>query len=557
VARSALAVWGGVLLGTAVGLAACHGCHGTPAPGTAATGTAPAGPATLRIYAVSNLAGALEPCGCTKDQLGGIDHLAALIAREKGRAGASLLVAAGPTMFLDPKLEGARATQDEWKAEAIGESLGEMGLAAWTPGYNDWAGGEPLLASLAGKAKGPLVAANLEGAVDGAVKTAVRDVGGVKVGIVGVSVPARDGAPPAGVKADDASRAMKSAVEELRAKGARIFVGLAALPRGEALRVAEAVPDLTVLVTGKPVDAGEANDAAPPPTMIGGTLVVGTSNHLQTVAVVDLFVRGGDYKFKDGSGIANQDQLRSLTRRIEELEHRIAAWEKDGTVRGPDLEARKADLTKLKEERTRLANPVPPAEGSFFRYELVEIREKLGSDPKVQERMLAFYKRVNEHNKSALAGRKPPELAKGQSGYVGVEVCSSCHEQERKVWDRTAHAHAYETLSKQFKEYNLECVSCHVTGYEKPGGATVTVNASLRDVQCEQCHGPGQAHAKKPDERGLIAASPKLDSCVSSCHHPPHVEGFDPEKAKEKILGPGHGMPDDAPWPAWAGDGGK
>jgi hypothetical protein len=111
-------------------------------------------------------------------------------------------------------------------------------------------------------------------------------------------------------------------------------------------------------------------------------------------------------------------------------------------------------------------------------------------------------------------------------------------------------------LSTQFKEFNLDCVSCHVTGYEKPGGSTVTMNASLRDVQCEECHGPGQAHVKTPKKPGLITREPKADMCARSCHHPPHVEAFDPARAKQFIVGPGHGLPENAPWPAWATDGG-
>ena len=40
------------------------------------------------------------------------------------------------------------------------------------------------------------------------------------------------------------------------------------------------------------------------------------------------------------------------------------------------------------------------------------------------------------------------------------------------MWDGTPHAHAYATLEKGFKEFNLDCVSCHVTGYGKPGGSS-------------------------------------------------------------------------------------
>jgi len=545
----------GLAISAVVGVAGCNGCRSTPRPDSTSPAAPSYGPPTLRVYALSNLAGALEPCGCTKDQLGGIDHFAAFLTRDRPTAQNSLLLAVGPTLFLDPKLEEARSTQDRWKAEAISASLGDIGLTAWTPGYNDWAGGAPLLATLAKSAAGPLVAANLEGA-DSAVKSVVRNVGALKVGIVGVSVPSAAGAAPAGVNVKDAGPALTAAVAEARAQGAKIVIGLAALPLGEALRLAERTPDLSALLVGKPVDAGEANDAPSSPVLIGNVLVVQTSNHLQTVGVIDFFVQGDDYRFQDATGMANADALVSLNKRIHDYETRLAAWESDPSLRPEDLEARRADLKKMRDEQARLSHRELPKSGSFFRYALVEVREKLGRDPKIEQRMSSFYKRVNEHNKTAFAGRKPPEVPAGKSGYAGTALCSGCHFEERRVWERTAHARAYATLSRQFKEYNLDCVSCHVTGYEKPGGSTVTVNDTLRDVQCEECHGPGALHVDAPTAKGLIDPSPALTMCVSACHHPPHVENFDPVQAKQFILGPGHGMPDHAPWPAWARDAG-
>jgi hypothetical protein len=534
-------------------VSACNGCRGTAAPeGPAANAKQEL--ATLRVVAISNLAGALEPCGCTKNQLGGIDHLAAFVAQNGSAASASLVVSAGPAMFLDPTKDPARATQDLWKGEAISASLGEMGLAAFTPGYNDWSFGHESLAALTHGTRASLLAANLA-PVDGATKTAQREVGGVRVGLLGVAAPEVDGAPPAGVEIGDPVAAARASLDELRRGGAKVLVGLCALARGQALRLAEALPELSLLVVGKPAEAGEGNDAPSAPALIGGVLVVEASNHLQTVAVVDFFVRGGDFHFQDASGIESADAVTSIERRVHDLEARLADWEKDPSVRPEDLAARRRDLDKLRDERRRLSDRPIPKTGSFFRYSLVEVREKLGSDPKVQERMAAYYRRVNDHNRTALAGRKPPAPRPGESGYAGVEVCSSCHEEARKVWDRTAHAGAYLTLAKQFKEYNLECVGCHVTGYEKPGGSTVTVNESLRDVQCEACHGPGQAHAAAPEKKGLLAREPRPELCTTSCHHPPHVEGFDVERAKPLVLGPGHGMPVDAPWPAWASSG--
>jgi len=136
----------------------------------------------------------------------------------------------------------------------------------------------------------------------------------------------------------------------------------------------------------------------------------------------------------------------------------------------------------------------------------------------------------------------PPPRAPDQPGYVGIDVCTNCHQPARAVWNGTSHAHAYATLSSQFKEFNLECVSCHVTGYEKPGGSTVTHVAGLEDVQCEVCHGPGSKHVSNPGDSTLIVAKPDASMCLS-CHHPPHVEGFDALAKMKEVLGPGHGMP--------------
>ncbi|MGK3999448.1 multiheme c-type cytochrome [Sorangium sp. So ce1024] len=530
-------------IAAAAGVAACQGCK-VPETGAvsadAATEVAAASP-TVRLYVLSTVAGALEPCGCTKDQLGGIDHLAALIASQRDEAPNRLVVGAGPLLFMDPEVKPERASQDAWKAEAMALAAKEIGLVAWAPGENDWALGADALAKYQEQAG----AAALAGNVEGAKGVVVRDVAGVKVGLVGVSDPkGRTGAYPEGVKAGPAIEAMKAGIEEAKKQGARVFVGLAALPRGEALRIADGVPELHVLVLGKPSERGDVNDGQKPPVMIGSTLVVEAPNHLQSVAVVDLFVRGGGdgpLVFADAGGVARAEELISLSARIRELEIRLNGWEGDKRVSAKDIADRRADLEKLRAEKAKLEAAETKVTGSFFRYSLVEVREKLGADKDVAAQLLAYYKRVNAHNKEAFADRVPEPVAKGEASYIGIDACTNCHDEERKVFDGTAHARAYATLQQDFKEYNLDCVSCHVTGYGKPGGSTVTHNASLQNVQCEECHGPGSLHAQDPEKKGLIVLSPPPESCVTQCHHPPHVEGFDPMAKMQLILGPGHG----------------
>ena len=526
------------------GVAACEGCH-TPPATTGTTGAASSKP-TLRLYVTSTIAGALEPCGCSKDQLGGVQHLAAYLTSQKDAAQTTLFLGAGPMLFLEPKLKPDSAKQDIWKAEALAHAAKQMGLAAWAPGVNDWAGGTDTLDSCRDAAAAKLLAGNV---VDGKASTTgtfVREIGGLKVGVVGVADPKdRQGTYPDGVRASEALAAMKAGIAEVKKQGAEILIGLAALPRGEALRLADNVPELNVLVVGKPIEIGDGNDLAKAPVLAGNTLVVEAANHLQTVGVIDLFVQprkeGAPLVFADAGGVSRAEAVLGIAGRIRDLEARINSWANDKSVKPEDVAARKADLEKLRVEKAKLEAEVTPVEGSYFHVSSVEIRDGLGSDKAVMDGLVSYYKRVNDYNKDAFKDRKPEPAGAGQASYVGVERCTECHDDARKVWDKTAHATAYPTLQKDFKEFNLDCVSCHVTGYGKPGGSTVTFNDKLQNVQCEECHGPGSLHVKDPKNKALLITSPKPESCVSGCHHPPHVEGFDAKAKMKMILGPGHG----------------
>ena len=109
-----------------------------------------------------------------------------------------------------------------------------------------------------------------------------------------------------------------------------------------------------------------------------------------------------------------------------------------------------------------------------------------------------YYKWVNEHNRVAFANLLPARTRRRSRSTSGTDACSKCHEEPREVWNGTRHSRAYKTLVDQDKQFNLDCVSCHVTGYDQPGGSTVTHVAKLENVGCENCHGPGSKHALDP-----------------------------------------------------------
>ncbi len=486
---------------------------------------------------MSSVAGALEPCGCVKDMLGGADHAAAFIASQASAVPNALVVGAGPMLFLNARPDAARDTQVSFKADALADAYRALRLSAWAPGANDWLLGDPALTSLVQRSGATLLAANLKSAAN-LERTKLVDVSGMKVGFVGVSLPLVMGKAPSGVEPTDPAAAAKAALGELKAAGSQLEILLAAMPRGAALRLLEAQPGFEVAVLGKPFDEGEANDPPQSPMLVGKTLVVETPNHLQALGVVDLYVRGQSFDFSDGSGLEASERRQEIGRRLREINARL---EQGGAA--ADLAALERDRRGLEAELAKLKNSEPPAQGSFFRFQSIEVTEKLGADPKVSAHIAAYYQRVNEHNREAYKDLAPVKPGPGEASYVGVEACSKCHESERKFWNATSHAAAYTTLSVQHKEFNLDCVGCHVTGYGKPGGTTVTHVENLTAVQCEVCHGPGSKHVADSKAKGLIKM-PEEGLCASQCHHPPHVHpGWSAEAAWTKIVGPGHGMP--------------
>src|SRR5580704_11477828 len=134
----------------------------------------------------------LEPCGCTKDQLGGLDHFGAWVASRRSHVPVAFVAASGPLFFMDEKLETERADQDRQKAFTLARVLRGLDFLAFAPGANDWADGSETLAKLASEAGAVPIVANADASA--AASVVVRDVvgadGGVlKVGFVGYGQP--------------------------------------------------------------------------------------------------------------------------------------------------------------------------------------------------------------------------------------------------------------------------------------------------------------------------------------------------------------------------------
>ena len=130
---------------------------------------------------------------------------------------------------------------------------------------------------------------------------------------------------------------------------------------------------------------------------------------------------------------------------------------------------------------------------------------------------------------------------------MGVENCRECHAEAVAVYERTKHSHATQTLIDKGRQYDLDCVACHVLGFEKPGGVCRLDQVGARaNVQCESCHGPGSAHADSAGDTPMPVKAPGFNDCYR-CHDPENDTGFNHETYEShyrpSILGPGHGQP--------------
>lgn len=121
-----------------------------------------------------------------------------------------------------------------------------------------------------------------------------------------------------------------------------------------------------------------------------------------------------------------------------------------------------------------------------------------------------------------LSGQQPPMLLHA-TGYSGNEACAVCHENESATWQLTSHATAFDTLVRHSASTKTECVGCHVVGWEKPGGYTISPPTRyLENVGCETCHGRGGPHLS-PE---FAHKTDYADVCLT-CHDQKHSLGFD------------------------------
>ncbi|MET0387655.1 MAG: multiheme c-type cytochrome [Polyangiales bacterium] len=519
-------LWVGTLLCTA----ACGEREPRPAPAVAKL----ARPA-LRLVALTDVAGYLEPCGCQSKPLGGIDRAAAKLRELRADRVPVLFVAAGDLLF-GPRPEAASsdaeaATQETWKAETLVEIWNRLGLAAATPGKRDLQFGEPVLAQVMARSTSQwLPSKPSEVPVTGWLTKA----GEIPVGIVGVSTFEGPEAAIDGQRLRSLGARAQAELDRLRTAGARVTVALISSDQRTGRRLSASLHGLDFAIQG-----GLDEEHAAAPSRVGGGMLLRAGRQGQGLLVVDIYL-GGESPFVDVSEWTRRENKAALQARIGDLAQRVDAWEHDAKVDRASVDEQRRKLQTLHAELAR-ADSAPAASGNAFSARYEPLTSDMTGDPQIGGVVDAYDARVNEHNRIAFADVRPVPAPEGAPHYVGSAACQTCHAPAYSWWTQHQHGRAYTTLERVHKQFNLSCAGCHVTGYGKPGGATLVHNEGLIHVGCESCHGPGSQHALSPSVSShKLTASPGEAIC-KQCHTPEHSDLFEYESYVARLRAKGHG----------------
>ncbi len=159
----------------------------------------------------------------------------------------------------------------------------------------------------------------------------------------------------------------------------------------------------------------------------------------------------------------------------------------------------------------------------------------VGEDLPEDEALVKLYRQYQELvGQSHLLEKYPRIPLPDDLRYVGSASCEHCHSYEYDKWSDKAHADAFATLVEVGSDRDPECVICHVVGMDRESGfVTEEQTPHLKDVGCENCHGPGSEHVQSGGQ--TPTTEPKM-TCLD-CHTPEHSSGYAGHEAEflEKI----------------------
>jgi hypothetical protein len=226
-----------------------------------------------------------------------------------------------------------------------------------------------------------------------------------------------------------------------------------------------------------------------------------------------------------GSWSTGENYYLQLQQKQDDLERAQRQIEQIGA--DPEMVSRVGNMERragmLQIEIVDLRQKLLGTPASYFSNTFYDMVPEVADDPEILALVEETKKEVG-----AVAGEQSVRLAGAETfrpgGYIGTTACAACHRPIADQWRTTGHAAAYATLVRKNRQFDYDCLPCHVTGISPANADRVlSLTAELRGVSCEACHGPGRSHAETPE----IKPAPTSEDVCRRCHVEEHDDHFD------------------------------
>jgi hypothetical protein len=416
----------------------------------------------------------LENCGCKISQAGGVARRETMIERIRREGGPVLVLDAGNAFVRPDRPEGPSALTREEQGLYL-SVMRDLRYSAAAVGEAELAYGASYFRALSVRAPVTFVAANVRAAGEPLAPAWTRArVADVRFGVIGLFEPERSSRTnevferhASDYAFEDPITALTRVLPEARAQS-DLVVAMGRLSPYTIRRLTAACPDVDIVISTSPEAANRFEVEGEKPLLQGEDVggFVGRTLVLYT----------GIGSYGIGSARIGLD-----------AEKRIAS---------ADWFDHWLDDTVSEDSRTRAT--------------LTRFYDRVGRTQAAQASVPPLF----AHDPARLNGL-----------YVGAAQCSTCHRSEYEQWHSTPHGQAWRTLLDAHRNFQPQCVSCHVVCWgTKSGYKLGDPSSKLVNVQCEICHGPGGEHVRAPSRANITKEVP--EGVCLQCHNPDHSDHF-------------------------------
>jgi hypothetical protein len=459
--------------------------------------------------------------------------------------GPFLTVDGGGLLFKNSVLLPGQRQPNRIIAEGIIDSYGLMAYDAVGIASRDLAAGLDFLQKIQGRAKFPLLSANLVRSANGKPffpPFIIKNAGNLRIGILGLTGPEADRfiTPEDKAVLMPWQKALGPIVSPL-ARQCDLILLLSSYPLIENEKIAAEHPDIHIIIqTG----AGGANSV---PKLTTNSLICRTGQQGKYLGVLQV-----NWQPSKKWGIKNVPKyLATKTRELDRINDRLAryrarlAQEALQTSKGYQRQLQnrqriKAEIADLQEQERQ--QQMSNVHYSTFENRFIAMETSLPDDPNVRDLVKDIKKKINEIGRRSAAEQavksgKTEAKTSMPAGYAGSSICRDCHPAQTNFWKSTSHAAAYLSLKSEQQQFNLDCLPCHVTfDRQGPGKTLLSLAPALQQVGCEVCHGPGQLHVSGPGTDTIIR-KPPVAICLR-CHTEERDDSFNYERKLPKVSCP-------------------